>query len=121
VPPGSQAQYGLSLPLGGEQEIQFAAIEVKIPLPKPLALRFARSEEGGRVVRVALTLETNEGARLDLFDVAGRRMMTREVGGLGAGDHEVRLVLPGYVRAGVYFIRLGQGRVTRTDRVTVLQ
>ena len=121
VPAGSQAQYGLSVPLGGEAEVQFTVVKVEIPLPKPLALRFARSEEGGRVVRVALTLETNEGARLDLFDVAGRRMMTREVGVLGAGDHEVRLVLPGYVRTGVYFIRLGQGKVTRTDRVTVLQ
>jgi hypothetical protein len=121
VPAGSQAQYGLSIPLGGEQELQFAVVSVAIPLPKPLALRFARSEEGGRVVRVALTLETDEGARLDLFDVAGRRMLTRDVGTLGAGDHEVRLVLPGYVRTGVYFLRLRQGRVTRTDRVTVLQ
>jgi hypothetical protein len=122
VPVGSRARYGLSVKVGEEQqEIQFAPVEVKIPLPRPLALRFARSEERGHVVRVALTLETNEAARLELFDVAGRRVLAREFGDLGAGDHEVQLRLPGYVRSGMYFIRLGQGRVTRTDRVVVLQ
>ncbi len=122
VPVGSAAQYGLSVKVGDEQqEIQFATVDVKIPLPKPLALRFARSEERGRVVRVALTLETNEPARFELFDVAGRRVLSREFGDLGAGDHEVRLRLPGHLRSGMYFIRLGQGRVTRTDRVVVLQ
>lgn len=121
VPAGSQAQYGLAVALSDMEELQLAAVSVLIPLPKPLALRFARCEEEGRVVRVALTLETDDAARLELFDVAGRRVMSREVGTLGAGDHEVRLPLPGYARAGVYFLRLRQNRVTRTDRVTVLR
>ena len=121
VPAGSQAQYGLAVALSDMEELQLAAVSVVIPLPKPLALRFARCEEEGRVVRVALTLETDDAARLELFDVAGRRVMSQEVGTLGAGDHEVRLPLPGHARAGVYFLRLRQNRVTRTDRVTVLR
>jgi hypothetical protein len=121
VPAGKQAQYGLAVKVGSSAEVQLAIVSVDIPLPKPLALRFARCEEGGRVVRVALTLETDDAARLDLFDVAGRRMMTRDVGTLGAGDHEVRLTLPGHARPGVYFLRLRQNQVTRSDRVTVLQ
>ena len=121
VPVGSQAQYGLAVTVAGTEEVQLTAVAVTIPAPKPLALRFARCEEGGRVVRVALTLETDDVARLELFDVAGRRVMSREVGTLGAGDHDVRLALPGHARAGVYFLRLRQSRVTRTDRVTVLR
>jgi hypothetical protein len=120
VSPGAVAHYRLVLPMG-EAQVYLAEITVEIPLPKPLALRFARSEDRGRTVRVALTLATNEAAKLELFDVLGRKLCSRDVGSLGAGDHDVRLELPRYVRSGIYFLRLAQGPVTRTGRVTVLQ
>ena len=46
-------------------------------------------------------------ARLELLDVAGRRLMTREVGSLGAGEHIVDIGAPS-LTPGVYFLRLVQ-------------
>jgi len=120
VLPGDNVHYRLAI-VAGDETLLLSEITVEIPLPKPLALRFARSEDGGRTVRVALTLATDDGAKLELFDVSGRRVLAQEVGSLGAGDHEVRLSLPRMVRTGIYFLRLGQGRATRTGRVTVLR
>jgi len=120
VSPGDKVRYRLAIVAGGEV-LLLGEIAVDIPIPKPLALRFARSEDGGRTVRVALTLETDAPAKLELFDVSGRRVLSQDVGSLGAGDHDVRLNLSSSVRTGIYFIRLGQGRATRTGRVTVLR
>lgn len=120
VPAGARAHYRLTLAVG-EERVLFAEVAVDIPAPKPLTLAFARYEEGRRAVRVGLTLASNEAARLELFDVAGRRVTSREVGSLGAGDHDVRLELPGHARSGIYFIRLCQGRAMRAKKVTVLR
>jgi hypothetical protein len=118
--PGTVVHYRLTF-AASDAQVCLPDVRLEIPLPKPLALRFARSEDRGRTVRVALTLATDEKAKLELFDVLGRRLCSREVGSLGAGDHDVRLELPRYVRSGIYFLRLAQGPVTRTDRVAVLQ
>ena len=68
---------------------------------------------------VSLSLPTSDPATLELIDVAGRRWLGREVGGLGAGMQRVELA-PGQVPAGVYFLRLQQrGRVAMT-RVVLL-
>ncbi len=120
VVPGDNVHYRLAIVVG-EEAVLLSEITVDIPLPKPLALRFARSEDGGRTVRVALTLATDDPARLEMFDVSGRRVLAHEVANLGAGDHDMRLDLPHSVRTGIYFLRLGQGRASRTGRVTVLR
>ena len=40
---------------------------------------------------VGFTLPSAESARLELIDVAGRRVASRDVGALGAGQHAVNL------------------------------
>ncbi len=48
-------------------------------------------------------------AELDLFDVTGRRVAHRDVGGLGPGLHSVNLGEGARIKTGVYFVRLHQG------------
>jgi hypothetical protein len=60
-------------------------------------------------------------ARLDLFDVAGRSVVARDVGALGPGAHAVNLAEQAPVRPGLYFVRLKQGAKEGVTRVAVLQ
>lgn len=62
----------------------------------------------GRVV-LAYTLATREPARVELLDVAGRRLFARDLTGLEPGDHT--LAIDDHVRlpAGIYLVRLSQG------------
>jgi hypothetical protein len=74
---------------------------------------------GGRM-SVSFALPAGAPARLELVDLAGRRVASRDVGALGAGWHTVDLAEGGAIPAGLYFVRLEQGGNTKTLRVTVL-
>jgi photosystem II stability/assembly factor-like uncharacterized protein len=59
-------------------------------------------------IAVAFSLATAEPAALEVFDLAGRRLVRREVVGMGPGDHLIPL--PAFAPGpGVYVIRLAQG------------
>ena len=74
--------------------------------------------DGGMLVTFSLADRTP--ATLELFDVAGRRLLGREVGTLGAGAHVVRLDADGGRRAaGLYFLRLVQARRACSAKVVV--
>lgn len=75
----------------------------------------------GGELRVSFALPGAAGARLDLVDVHGRRVATREVGALGAGRHTVDLAEGARIRAGLYWVRLTQGAEQRRTRVVVVQ
>jgi streptogramin lyase len=84
--------------------------------PNPIA--------AGRSLTVRFTLARAGEARLELVDVAGRRVARREVGELGAGAHAVDLLAGAggrATRAGVYFVRLAQGGDEAVRRVVVLE
>ena len=67
---------------------------------------------------VAFSLLDAGPARLEVFDLAGRRVADREVGALGAGRH----VLPlGRFAPGVYLVRLSQGSRSATIRTAVMR
>ncbi len=68
---------------------------------------------------VAFTLATNEPAILELLDVGGRRVLTRDVGALGAGRRVLSLSDSGWLPNGVYWLRLTQGGVTAVARCAV--
>jgi hypothetical protein len=53
-------------------------------------------------------------------DLQGRRVLSREVGALGAGEHVLSLRDAGPVRAGVYLLRLTQHSRAMTKRVVVI-
>ena len=87
--------------------------------PHALALAGAQPNPSrdGRL-RVRLALPSGAEARLDLFDVTGRRLTARDVGALGAGQHVVDLG-EGRFPPGLYLLRLTQDGITRTARAVV--
>jgi hypothetical protein len=65
---------------------------------------------------IEFSLTGHSAATLDLLDLSGRRVLSRE---LSAGSHSVTLDR-GALRPGVYFVRLTQAGTTRNKRIVVL-
>ena len=61
---------------------------------------------------MAFALPEARAATLELFDVAGRRVWSRDVGSLGAGEHVVPLRDGPRSAPGLYLVRLRQGDKT---------
>jgi hypothetical protein len=98
---------------------------VDLPTRNP-ALTFALAParpnpSHGERLSVAFTLPTASTASLELLDVSGRRVVEREVGSLGAGQHALDLGAGQHLAPGLYLVRLTQGTNTRTTRVAVLK
>lgn len=89
--------------------------------PAGFALRRVASPASGARLDVAFSLPVAGATRLEALDVRGRRVASREVGELGAGNHEVRLEPRHRLTPGVYFVRLVQARNSAVRRVTVLE
>jgi hypothetical protein len=97
-------------------------VTVEVPPAPRLQLSGARPNPAVAPLVVAFALAGSEPARLDLRDIAGRGVLTREVGSLGAGAHVVNLAESRALPApGLYFLRLSQGADVRTARVVVLR
>ena len=56
----------------------------------------------------AFSLPNDAPTTLELLDVSGRRVRSREVGSLGAGRHVVRLNDGVAIAPGIYWLRLTQ-------------
>jgi hypothetical protein len=74
----------------------------------------------GDRLSVSFTLPSSTPAHLELLDILGRRVVTREVGALGAGPHVVELSTGRAPPPGLYLVRLVQGTEVRMARVTVV-
>lgn len=119
VLPGAHVIYRLAVQQNGSV-VSLEETVVDIPLPMPLKLNFVRTEDRGRTIRIQYVLETHEQAGLEVLDVAGRRVLTRDLGAPGAGEHEIRFAsdpLP----SGIYFVRLHQSQRIRTARLTLIR
>jgi hypothetical protein len=91
-----------------------------VPGSQGLAMR-ARSNPGLFGLLIEFTLPDGEPAELSVFDVSGRRILSREVGRLGAGVH-VCDVGPGLGMApGVYLIRLTRGPRSVSAKAVLLR
>ena len=95
---------------------------VSVPGPAGDAITLlegARPNPARDGVTIQLSLPDGAPARLDLIDLAGRTVATREVGALGAGRHAVRFV-DSRLPAGVYFVRLVRGSESTSAKVVVI-
>ena len=72
-------------------------------------------------IRVTFTLPDASAAVLEVFDVGGRKIATRNVGTLGAGSHVVALGVGERLAPGVYLLRLAQGARSLTVRSVVVR
>ena len=99
-----------------------AGLPVAVEPTRSGGLRVAgfRPNPAGERVTVAFTLATSAPAVLEVLDVAGRRLVRREVGGMGPGDHLLLLGPAFRPTPGVYIVRLVQGaRVAHATSVVV--
>jgi hypothetical protein len=97
-------------------------VDVPDGAPVAFALQavYPNPSVGGRL-SVTFSLATADRARLELLDVRGRQVQSREVGALGAGRHAVDLTEGRRLTAGLYLVRLTQGGRARVARVVVLE
>jgi hypothetical protein len=99
-----------------------SVVGVGNPGPTRLAMRGATPNPavGGRLW-VEFSLRDGSPARLELMDVAGRVLTSRQVGALGPGQHALDVSEGGAVRSGIYFLRLTQGGNEVRGRITVVR
>ena len=89
-----------------------AALEFSLDEIRPNPVR-------GRDLTVRFSLASSEEARLELIDIAGRRVDDRTVSGVGT-----HVIEPGRDRmlaSGIYFVRLRQGAQSQLRRVAVVE
>src|SRR5262249_15760269 len=87
--------------------------------PTNLALLGTRPNPASAgALTIEFMLDGWQPTRIQLLDLAGRRLDSREIGSLGPGLHAV--ALQGATRGGVYFVRLEQGERI-LDRKVVLR
>jgi hypothetical protein len=94
---------------------------VEVPPALGFALTGPRPNPSVGEVSAVFSLPDATPARLELMDIAGRRIATREVGALGPGNHVVPLA-PGHpLPGGIYLLRLTRGGRSLSARVIVLR
>jgi hypothetical protein len=120
VEPGTRYDYRLGIMDGG---VEILTAETWVDVPRwELALERARPNPSPRgALEGAFTLPDASPARLELLDVAGRRMAAHDVGSLGPGRHVVTLAREGSLPAGAYVLRLTQHGNQRVARAVVLK
>jgi hypothetical protein len=92
-----------------------------VPGSRGLSLSGARPNPATRGFTIAFALADVGPAELVVFDVSGRRVLTRDVGGLGTGEHVIDVGSATGLKPGVYMIRLTQAGQSVAKRAIVLQ
>lgn len=114
---------------GGDESWGIDAVSVEVsssntgvgsgPGASGLAIVAAPNPVRGRTVHLRLSLPESGEASVELLDVAGRRVASRRLGPLGAGDAALDLAIAEGVTRGLYFARVTQGRQSRTARIVL--
>lgn len=92
-------------------------VTVRVPAGPVLGIEAARPNPSTGRLALAFSLASAAPARLEMIDIAGRRVLARDLAGLGAGGHV--LPLAARLAPGVYTVRLVQAGAAVTTRVVV--
>ena len=120
VAPGTRYGYRVRW-LDGATTRTSAETWITVPAGLALALDAPRPNPAQGSVSLSLTLPDARGARLDVLDLAGRRVAGRDLASLGAGRHVLPLDEVAALAPGVYTLRLAQGGAVKLARMCVVR
>jgi hypothetical protein len=106
-------RYAYRLRMGEETTPE---VWVDVPTGFALALAGFRPNPAVGSLQIAFTLADDSAAAVEVFAVNGRRVLAREVGSLGAGDHVLDVAREMALQPGVYWIRLTQAGTSLTRK-----
>jgi len=109
--------------LGFDQDgrtIYAGLVSLHVPVTTSLALAASPNPAQG-AFGVWFTLPDARPARLELYDVSGRRLLAREVGAMGAGAHVLRLEETSRLASGLYWLRLVHPQQTLVARAAIVR
>jgi len=109
VSPGLSYTYRLRVSAGGT-DLLLGETTVQVPSIAVLALAGFQPNPAVGDLRVAFSLASREPARVELFDLAGRRTVAIELPSPAPGAHVARIENGARLASGIYVIRLTQGR-----------
>jgi hypothetical protein len=117
---GGRYDYRLAIATGGGIE-HLGETRVDVPSQAELAFLGTRPSPGdGRFV-LSFSLATREPARIEVLDVAGRRMLVRDLTGLVPGSHALALDESARFPAGIYLVRISQGARRVTGKAAIIR
>ncbi len=121
VEPGARYAYRLRYTASALERVT-SEVWVDVPAAHRFALDGARPNPAlGRDLRVSFSLRSGEPASLELYDLTGRRVVSAQVGGRGPGRQSISLARGQRIDAGMYWLRLSQGRDRASARVVVVE
>ena len=122
VTSGTRYGYRLGI-IDAGQEVFVGEVWADVPAPTvQLAMRGVSPNPSidGRL-RVEFTLHDGSPARLELIDVVGRVLSSKQVGALGPGTHLLDVSGGAALQPGIYFLRLTQGQHEVRARAAVFK
>jgi hypothetical protein len=117
--PGTRYAYRLSYSEGDGTAFT-TETWVMVPAPRFALHGLTPNPSAGDPV-VAFSLASDGPASLELFDIHGRLVLSREVGATGVGAQSVQLDGRGRLPAGIYTVRLRQGASMATTRAVIVR
>jgi len=121
VPVGAHLTYRLWLRSSSGENLA-SEVTVDVPQGYRFALEGAHpNPAAGDRLMIAYSLPRAESARLDVLDLAGRRVASQDLSGAGAGRHVIAVAPLHALDPGVYLVKLSAGEGTRTAKVSVMK
>jgi len=120
VPEGGRFEYRLGVAAPGGEEFTDGHWVV-IPVGVAFGLKSIGPNPSRGDIAVAFAVAAPGAASLDLFSIAGRRVLHRDVTPLGVGAHTVDLARDGQLQSGVYVLRLVQGTRSAERKIAVVR
>jgi hypothetical protein len=116
-----ERDFAWELDLGSEKRDSSVTSAIAVSSPSALSVRAAPAGLGASERSLELSLSSATPAVLELFDLAGRRVWSRDVGALGAGRHEVEIPREAGPAPGLFFLRLTQSGHSATTKLLRLR
>lgn len=116
---GTGQRYGYRLTWNESGE-RYSTIATYVDVPRDvmtLAIESPRPSPSKGAVSLAITLSDARTAKLDVLDLAGRRVAGRDLTGLGPGRHVVEVQEIESLSSGLYVVQVSQAGETRRTRL----